>query len=283
MNIDQPEPFLNIRVHDLGAVPSLSGLCVGFERGEWRESDFVDHVMEWLPEFALKESEFQDIGAGKLLQLIRKAASTIYKSEKFKNRGEFGEVFLHIVLRQVFNSLPVVSKIYYKSSNNDTVKGFDSVHVIENGGELELWIGEVKFYEQIDIAIRDVVKEINEHTTTDYLRDEFTLIVNKIDTNHKHYTTLKKLLSRNTSLDEIFERACIPVLLTYESETINSYTSCSKEYKTNFEKEVRAAHAKFSNKKLPLEIRIHLFLLPIKSKISLVTKLDSKLKTWQKI
>jgi hypothetical protein len=281
--MDKPEDFLKIRVHDLSMDVGLSALCVGYERGEWRENGFSDHVMEWIPEFALKEAELKGVDSGNMVKLMRKAASIIYKSNKFKNRGEFGEIFLHIALRQIFNSVPVISKIYYKSSKNDTVKGFDCVHVVENDEDLELWIGEVKFYKSLDSAIKDVVAEIASHTDTDYLRDEFILIANKLDESSVHGKEVLKLLSPSTSLDEVFDRACIPVLLTYESAVVNDFEKCSKEYCARFELEIREAYKKFSKCHLPEEIYIHLILLPIRSKENLVACLDGKLKLWQKI
>ena len=110
--------------------PSVTGLCVGYERSEWRASQFADHIIEWLPEFALNHSELVDIKSGNSIRAIRRAALRVYQSEKFKQRGEFGELFLHAAIRQVFGSVPAISKIYYKSAINDTVKGFDAVHVV---------------------------------------------------------------------------------------------------------------------------------------------------------
>lgn len=276
-----PEPFINVRVHDIGIEPSLSGLCVGYELGNWRASQFAAHIMEWLPEFALTYTEIEGIHSGNMVALIREAARKVYTSEKFKNRGEFGEIFLHAAVRQVFGSLPAISKIYYKSANNETVKGFDAVHVVVGDNGLELWLGEAKFYNEINRAIRDVVDELNVHTERDYLRDEFVLIAGKIDDNLPYAEELKKLLSPNTSLDQVFKQVCVPVLLTYDSLCIAKYNECSDEYVAAFSDEVRKHYETFSAKDLPKNITIHLFLLPIETKKELVAELDKKLKGLQ--
>ena len=234
MTLKQPEPFWDIRIHHIDIKPGLTGLCVGYELGEWRKEQFVRHAMEWLPEFALKESELKGIDSSNMIQLVRNAAQSIYKSEKFQKRGEFGELFLHMATRQVFNSTPAVSKIYYKTAYNETVKGFDSVHVVEIEDDLELWLGEVKFYKDLKQAVSAVIDELHDHTQIDYLRGEFNLIMNKVDENWKHYERIKKLLSPNTSLDEVFTRACIPVMLTYESNAICKCTACDDQYKKTF-------------------------------------------------
>lgn len=214
---------------------------------------------------------------------MRRAAKAVYESEKFQARGEFGELFLHIAIREAFDSIPAISKIFYKTARNSTVKGFDAVHVVGTSDDLELWIGEAKFYSDVSRAIRDVIGEISDHTQTDYLRSEFMLIANKIDTSWQHAEALKKLLNPNTSLDEVFQRACIPALLTYDSSAIAAHKASDAEYEAAFRDEIMKYWETFSKKGLPTDIRIHLFLLPLKSKKELVAVLDKKLKSWQTI
>ena len=279
-----PDPFWEIRVHDLQIDPSLTGLCVGYEFKVWRAKQFAKHMMEWLPEFALTTSELTSVSPGNMVRLMREAARKIYDSEKFENRGEFGELFLHAAVRTVFKSEPAISKIYYKTSANDTVKGFDAVHVVGLPDKMELWIGEVKFYKDIRQAIRDVVKEIEDHTQGDYLKDEFMWIKGKIDDASAHATQLRKLLSPNTSLDAVFKRACVPVLLTYESDCVANHGECSNEYCGAFDKELRFHHSKFVAKLrevLPDGLVVRLFLLPLHIKEALIKALDENLRAWQ--
>lgn len=273
----QPEPFIEVRVQDLASSPSLNGLCIGYELGEWRKTQFANHILEWLPEFALTYSEIEGIHSGNMVALLREAAKKVYKTKKFENRGEFGEIFLHAAVRQVFNSLPLISKIYYKSARNETVKGFDAVHVVSGDEGLELWLGEAKFYSDIRRAIRDVVAELEAHMERDYLRDEFVLIAGKIDDETPHAAEIKRLLSPNTSLDEVFKRACVPVLLTYDSRCVANHSACSAEYCAAFEAETIASYEAFKGKELPTNVTIHLFLMPLQSKKDLIAVLDEKL------
>jgi hypothetical protein len=281
--LKKPGSFLNVRVHDLSVQPGLSGLCVGYERDEWRASQFAQHILEWIPEFALKHSELTDINSGNAVQLIRDAAKRVYESGKFKNRGEFGELFLHAALREVFDSLPAISKIFYKTARNETVKGFDAVHVVGPPDNLELWLGEAKFYSNINDAVNAVVAELKAHTETNYLRDEFLLIKGKIDPSWPHAHVLQELLSENKSLDEVFAKACIAVLLTYDSICLTQHVKCDAEYAAAFEAEVRQHYATFAGKDIPEEVDIHLFLLPLNTKQKLLECLDEKLKSWQRI
>jgi hypothetical protein len=274
-----PPVFLEARVHDLAA--HLSGLCAGFENGSWRAEQLADHVFKWLPEFALTERELRELDPANLVDTIKKAASLIYKSGKFSNRGEFGELMLHICVRQLFSSLPAISKIYYKDGPNEVVKGFDLVHVVPTATGLELWLGESKFYDTVSKAVKDAAKSLEQHSDKNYMRSEFVAILNKIDPAWTHADALKKLLAPETSLDTIFERARFPVLVTYDSKAVGAHTKATQAFITEFETEVRKHHSSFM--KVAPNIAFHLFILPLHKKKQLVAEFQKKLLAWQSI
>jgi hypothetical protein len=288
--MDHPDNFLNVIIHDTGELGDDLALCAGFERGQWRNDQFADHVMEWLPEFALDYSELNEIGHANALRMTKKAAKIVYRTEKYGLRGEFGEILLHIAIRQVYETIPAVSKIYYKSSVNETVKGFDAVHVVIKGDGIELWIGETKFYKNLTKAIYDVSKEIIDHLDTDYLRSEFILIKNKIDPTWPEADKLKKLLHENTSLDDVFKKVCIPILLTYDSEAVGNSNQSDKDYKQNIKNELISAYENIRGK-LNIEygekysqnfpLTVHVILIPLKEKEKLIFALDQRLKALQ--
>src|SRR5690606_2224805 len=141
-----------------------TGASAGYEAGQWRHEQMADYLFDWLLEFALKYSELEDLNSSSARRLLQKAARTVFNTPKYQKRAEFGELLLHALVRAAVNSQPAISKIYYKTSANETVKGFDAVHVGENGDELELWLGEVKFYKDLSAAIREVTKELEAHT-----------------------------------------------------------------------------------------------------------------------
>lgn len=280
---DPPVSFLTVKIHDISKDPVVCALCAGYEGGTWRAEALAQHAMEWLPEFCLSADELNDFRPGTALRLIRKAARLVYQTDKYKLRGEFGELFLHIALRQVHKSIPAISKLYWKDSVNNTVKGYDAVHVIEVGNKLELWLGEVKFYADSDRAIRDVVAEIKDHTQINYMKNEVALIANKLDNKSSHYSTLSKLLDPNTSLDEVFDAACIPVLITYESNALKSHTKATSDYNQALTDEVMSIRDILEEKLAPLSlpIKVHLFLIPLHIKKALLEHLDGNLKGLQ--
>jgi hypothetical protein len=277
---NKPEKFFDLVVHDLERKPGMTGACAGYEAKVFRSEELANYLFEWLPDFAMKYSELEEFNSGTAMRLMRRAAKTVYTTDKYGRRGEFGELLLHALLREVFNSEPAISKIYYKSATNETVKGFDAVHIVESDDGLELWLGEVKFYKNANQAVRDIGKEIIDHTGIDYLRNEFLLIDNKIDPQWQHAEKIKKLISERTTLDTVFERACIPAMVTYESKCVAGHERVSEEFKEALNKELGEIYDKFSATEFP-DIRIHLFLVPLHQKKHLVDLLHRKLEGLQ--
>jgi hypothetical protein len=240
------------------------------------------HLIEWLPDFALKYSERESLGSHNAVRLIARAALAVYSSPRYEKRGEIGELLLHVALRQVFQTLPAISKFYFKDSSNNTVKGFDAVHVVDRPDSLQLWLGEVKFYADVHSAIHDVVEEVKRHTQRDYLRAEFATIVNLIDDRWPHANRLRQLLDKNSSLDQIFDQVCIPVFLTYESSTIAGHKAVNAAFEAAFIAEVQHHHDEFKQQTSSIPIALHLFLLPMHGKAALQREFDERLKAWQK-
>ena len=276
-------PFFNIIIHKDDTFPDLHGLCAGFESRQWRKDQLVNYLFEYLPEFALTYSELANLTRENMVAKMRQVAASIYQSEKFKNRGEFGELLLHAIIREMYDTIPAISKIYYKDGSNETVKGFDAVHVVVTDKALELWLGEVKFYNNISNAISDVIEELKQHIKTRYVRNEFIAITNKIDTKWPHADILKTLLHPNTSLDDVFSNTCIPVLLTYDSTILAKYNNKCDEYIQEISEEFQRFHKKFCDKLGEFPLSIHLFLFPLNTKAELINSLESKLKIWQSL
>lgn len=281
-----PAPFLEVRVRDVAAGPGLTGVCAGFESGQWRADQLARHLIEWLPEFALTYREIQALGPQNAVRLLTRAAHAIYNTSTASathrdRRGEIGEILLHAVIRQEFGTVPAISKFFFKDTANQTVHGFDSVHVVIDDTRLELWLGEVKFYRDIARAINAVVAELAQHFNNTYLTSEFTFILNKLDPSWPYYQRLANLLDRNTSLDTQVSSVVVPVFLTYESTVVHSNSQLCDSFLTLLEGELRSLHSDFSSQELPANIRIELILFPMGQKQDLVEAFDRRLTACQ--
>lgn len=278
--------FFKIIVHDEDSMPTLLGICAGFEGGEWRGKRLAENLFSCIPDFCLSYSEVHEVECSEWMDKLRKATAMIYNSPKYKSRGEFGELLLHYILKDFYKTIPAISKMYFKDGPNETVKGFDAVHVIENDeGLLDLWLGEVKFYKDASKAVTDVILEIKEHFVHNYLRTEFIAITNKLDKESPFFEKLSQLISPDTSLDEIFKRICVPVLITFNSKVIDKHTECTDAYKEEMKTEMEKYFKQFESQfvKLGIDIEVHLFLLPLKTKETFVQMLNNKLNQWQQL
>lgn len=276
-------PFLTVRIRRAEAKAELVGLCAGFEGGSWRAEQFARYLLRNLIQFALPIQEWSDINTVTAVEQLSKAARSVYTTNNYHKRGEVGELILFSIMREYYKSIPIVSKFYFKSAANDTVKGFDAVHIVINNDEVELWLGEVKFYSNISAAIRDVLIELFEHIEIDYMREEFMWIERKMGENLPKQDEIRRLLDENTSLDDIFDSIHVPILLTYKSPTICQHNSANEEYISKIQYELNQYFDKFMSKNLPIDILLHLFLVPMEGKAHLLQAFDDRLRALQRL
>lgn len=281
MNAPRPQPFLEVRVEDTAGLPTLLGLCAGYELGQWRSTQFAKYLIRHLIEFIYPIEEWGAANSTTGVEMTARAAEAVYKTQKYENRGEIGELILFAVLRAHYGSLPVVSKFFFKSAANDTVKGFDAVHFIEGEDGLELWLGEVKFYTDAAAAIRHVLEELGAHLEADYLRGEFTWIGNKMRADSPHYEQIRRLLDDKTSLDQVFPVLHIPVLITYESQAIGAHNIVDDAYKEALEAELRRHFGSFRDRCAVQRVAVHLILVPLGDKRALQEAFDNRLRAAQ--
>ena len=286
-----PGTVLTVLVREIDDSIGLLGVGAGHEDQAWRSGALAQDLIEWAADWILTQDEIESFSAGNAVRLISKALGRVYTSQKYEGRGEVGELLLHIVLRKFLNSERAISRIYFKDAPNDTVKGFDAVHVVEKSGkagaqtELELWLGESKFYVDSAQAVSAVLSELEEHLKTNYLRTEFAAISDKLSPHWEHSDRLKALLSREVSLDTVFSCVVIPVFITFDDDITARHQSSSEAYVTEVSamltKEWTAFRTKLNNRTLPREIRVQLILLPMATKSKLISAFDGRLKAWQ--
>lgn len=260
------KPLLVRREADLKIEPKFSVFCVGYENSRWRAKELVrDFFRRHLNSFALNYSEWKIIDGDNAADALSRSARMVYGTDKYERRGEFGELFLHGILRDFYGAEPAVSKIYFLDGPNETAKGFDSVHVVFNdAGQLDLWLGEAKLYQSMTGAIGEIVTSLEDHIGQDFLRREFLAVFNKLDRAWPHFDELADLLDDNTPLGDIVGRLVMPVLLTYQSKAIEEHDKVDDDYVDALVAEARTAWQKFRDK-MPADfpVTIYFIVLPL--------------------
>jgi len=139
-------------------------------------------------------------------------------------RGEFEELILHLLLRDFHNTIPLLSKVYFKDSLGHAVHGFDAVHIEPT--TKTLWLGESKLYTSGKAGLKALITDIEEHFKSDYLTSEFMLISKKLtqidNIPDKDYWL--DLISKSKKLIDQLNTINIPLLCTYHCDLFTAHT-----------------------------------------------------------
>lgn len=274
----KPDRLLTQIIDIVKGESPVRAYCAGFELNQWRCNQLADHLIEWLPDYALKEDELL-VNHGNMYVRLREAAVRIYSTEKFHKRGEVGEVILHAVCRDFFGTVPLTPRVFYLTSSNDVVKSFDLVHIrYDEEGEFELWLGESKLWEKREDAVADAIKSINTHIEQGFLHREKLLVGPQISKWLPRYQEVRRLFSEKETLDKLFKTAVFPVCISSDSESISNKSSNDDGYIEAISGEIDEIWKNIEKSNLLTKIRIILFYIPLESKAKLLEAFDKRLK-----
>jgi hypothetical protein len=282
MTVQYPDPFLEVRVDLVDLGPPLRALCAGYEAGDWRSVRLADHLFGWVPYVALIQEYQLSFASHNFVELLKVAAAHIYNTKKTANRGELGEILLHLACVLHFECEPILCKLALKSSSNDTVKGFDGVHVRLDGEAFEIWLGESKFYTDGKEAVRDAIKSVQEHILAHFLVSEKAMLFAHVGQDVPKRDQIVKLFKSSTSIDDLLKVTVFPVVITYESQAIASHDAVCEQYVNMITAEAKALKEYFGERAAGLSIRFQLILVPLGNKEAVVNSFDEKLKPFLK-
>lgn len=250
----------------------LKVFYIGFDFGKYRLDAFTEVIMDSLVDFAFG----YHTGILKYYDrsLLKEAAKSLYSIKPFDDyrkeyidkgsvrddsiiiskcidnynkRGEFGELILHLILRDYFSTAPLLSKIYFKDSDGMTVHGFDAVHIgpdLSKNDKLSLYLGESKLYyckngNAGQRGVKDLVDDIKNHFDILFLKREFALIAKKKDAyksldeytdkntknayeqfiknKNDYIEKLSEISENKTPLQDFISSITVPLICTYES------------------------------------------------------------------
>lgn len=276
---------------------SILSIVNDFEDNNWRYKKFNQFIWNNISQDALTKEE-RDSLIDSPDSILEKAASRLriiqYKNgDDEKTGGEIAEILLYGIMHSYYKALPVVPKIFYKQNKNDFAKGADSVHiVVEDDDNFSLWLGEAKFYKNIENSDLDkIVSSVHDTLSTDKIKKENSIITglsefDKYDINETVKNKIKALLNEDTSIDKIKPILHVPIILLHECEITASSNEMSEDYKKQiiakhkeraksyFAKQIEKCKdvAKYS------EIKFHMILFPVPSKETVVDKFIKRAK-----
>lgn len=284
---------------------------VGFDidadgNNAYRWKEFINVLQNVIPEFAF--GHHVSIITVNAVEKICEAAKSVYKIKEFVEvkdlydrgdvildddpekeylrRGEFGELILHLLLRDYHNTIPLISKLYFKDSSGFAVHGFDAVHIQPD--TKTLWLGESKIYFDSKKGVKSLIRDIKNHITRDYLEEEFTLISKRVilldNIDQKKYWL--NLMDNKNKLSEVLNHIKIPLLCTYTSKIFDEHDDETEIFLNDFNNEVLGLKKYFEeNNDHPIKSKldIMLVLFPVKCKKELIKRMHKKLYRLQRI
>lgn len=286
---------------------NLCTYFVGFDLDDsgkscYRINDLVKLLIRVIPEFAFGHHLGQATSNTEIVNTLCDAAKAVYSIDEFQKvrdiylrgdsiddavadrylrRGEFGELILHLLLRDYKNTIPLISKIYFRDSLGTAVHGFDAVHIQES--TKTLWLGESKLYTDGKQGVSALIKDIKEHFLCDYLNSEFAIVSRKIRTidNIAEKDYWIDLLRESTTMREQLENINIPLLCTYESALFTKHSDDRvSAFISEYESEMLNLKQYFDdNNDHPLRSNLNIILLlfPVQCKKELVARLHRNL------
>ena len=209
---------------------------------------------------------------------------TVTAVKKFEenNRGEFGELLLHLLLRDFKGTESLMSKVYFSDARNVAAHGFDAVHYIP--ATKQLWLGESKLYSTSNSGLTNLVSDLREHLTRDYMHDQFVVIQKnlKTQTNPDKEEWIKRL-SKNTRLADMIDGLNLAMLCIYPHDVYQKLLEkrLTEEqgveyHKTNI-RNLKDTFDRLNTCPVKDRINIVLLLFPVMDKKDFVKRLHQKL------
>lgn len=254
-----------------GASLSDAVFTLDFERGTYRQSELVGLIRDIAPYFALTEQELSDLQDSERYR----TAFTRISNDDASRKGDYGELMLFAILTLFYDAPKFVTKARLRSSSGGQIKGFDCAHFSEIDGEVQLWLGEAKFYKNFTAALASAYQSINDHLINESaIRNELKILGGNVEINQalqpQIYDKLQEYTNGAMSLDLVPIK--VPVLITYDSDYIVSCNGVptdirSDQFRNSLLGEVNAHFSKITQKSWPTYDNISLvfILMPLHS------------------
>lgn len=261
-----------------------------FQDGAWWLEKFEKYVWNNIAQTALSAKERETIAAQPYEALVAAAKKLRLTDQDKDDKGrgsEIAEIVLYGIMKDYYNALPVVPKIFYKQNSKDYAKGSDSVHIVLTEDDFEFWFGEAKFYSDISNSRLDAILDsVEESLTTEKLEKENSIITNLNDFDNLGISDdlkpeIVRLLASGTSMDELKPKLNVPILLLHECVITGKCTEMSDDYRNEILAYHRERATKYFSKQIERlasrvskysDIRFHILLFPVANKAQIVDR-----------
>lgn len=200
--------------------------------------------------------------------------------------GFYGEVLLYAVLHVLFDTPPLISRgHFYLPAENSETKGYDCYHLLDVDGEVQLWFGEVKFYQNYSRGITKALENLNNVLTDSYLsKRNLFAIFDKITANKSYpnspLTPIIERWKNNPRIDLMTElndnniKLIYPVFIIADQSKAD-YDETIEQWITH----INDGYADVEFNDISIDFSIYFIFLPVESssliKTTVLTWIDS--------
>ncbi|USR64620.1 DUF1837 domain-containing protein [Providencia stuartii] len=146
------------------------------------DSQLSDIIYNSIIDYSFNTFEMNNTSLDNLLSIALKTKIKYEESQQEDTKikyGFYGEVLLYLLLYCRYDAKPLISRGYfYNPLENSETKGYDSYHLVENNGCIELWFGEVKFRSSLSKCSESAINGLAKAFSDKYLEQNILAMVN---------------------------------------------------------------------------------------------------------
>ena len=256
---------------------SMYAYDVEFDGDAWRKDELIGHLLDSLPEIALPArtlANFNHLAARRLpsealKELDRRGATDIPQV--------VAALILHAILRHHFEAEPIACRIFFSVGR---AMRSSSAHIVPLPTGDEIWLGRSRLVTATthDDAIDEILQELRTALTRDVLIEEREIIIQLREPRHLREDNLDSILNSTGKTSELLKILRLPILVAYDSETLNA--GFSPDYLVGLQKEVETEYQKIVQKigEELKSVQISLFLVPVECAETLAVDFEKKLR-----
>ena len=233
---------------DKTSITTVQDICMKNDNSE----ELAKVIYNGLVEYAVNEFkiDYDNLEVEQMKVLAKRIKYDSNATDLTKSKyGFYGEILLDLILRVFVKTNVLLARGYlYSPLEKAEVKGYDAFHLLEYNGNIELWLGEAKFYEDYYKPVKDVLNKISYSLSDEYVNANFLTIM---DYQHVFSTTSSKLVdiferwesnpSINISEEISNENMTIvyPIMIAYEKVGDGTYEDAIKRCIHYVEKKIK--------------------------------------------
>lgn len=259
---------------------TLSAYDVEYDGPDWRCGELADYLIEWIPEVALSPEILATFDHLSAQTVLPRAIEACDANGRLTPQILLSELMLHAILRHHHKSEPVACKLFHMSAG---VLTFSSAHVIFDDAGDQLWLGQTRIVTATDRAQMPnaIAAALKAALEKDVLKRERKTILQLRHPRHLSDHDLGRAMGVNGKVEDLLSVLHVPILIAYDSDILSAGFSSDYVSKLRDEAETLYDAVKTGLALEFVDIKIHIFLVPVECAGTLTRAFDAAIRRVQ--